>query len=128
MATEFKKDNAIKLVFEKTGQALHGDVVIEKINNLPENFESLPSDQEPVLAYGEVTGHSHRMFRMTEGSDLPGVVLKTGTDGVKFLHVIEPVVLRHQEHDPRIISPGFYKIGIQREYDPFTKLIRQVAD
>jgi hypothetical protein len=125
----FRTANPIELKF-KQRQALHGDVIIEKIDDLPEGFESLPKSEDGCLAYGEVTGHSHKLFRMTD-PDLPtsvGFDLRHGPDGIKFLVVKEPVEVRHQEHDPRIIPPGIYRTGIQREYDPFTKRARAVAD
>jgi len=44
------------------------------------------------------------------------------------LRVVNPVLLKHQEHSPIKLPPGDYKIGIQREYDPFEQIIREVAD
>lgn len=125
---DFKTENKIELSF-KNKQALHGDVIIEKIDELPCDFESLELEPKGVLAYGEVTGHSHKLFRMTD-SPIAGAAfdLRVTKDGVRLLKVVEPIEVRHQEHDPRVIPPGVYKIRIQREYDPFTKLARQVAD
>lgn len=126
---DFKTENKVNLIFEYK-QALHGDVIIEKIDKLPKEFDKLEKEPKDTLAYGEVTGHSHKLFRM---SDLPvdgaaAFDLRVSPDGFRYLKVAEPVEVRHQEHDPRVIPPGIYRIGIQREYDPYTKLIRQVAD
>lgn len=113
----------------KDGQELHGDVIVEKIEDLPESFEFMKKEPMDALAYGEASGHIHKLFKMT---DLPSgsyaFDLREKDDGTKYLKVIEPVVLKHQEHLPRIIPPGNYKIGIQREYDPFLKIARQVVD
>jgi hypothetical protein len=124
---EFKTDNKKELVF-KNSQALHGDVIIEKISDLPIEFKNMSKEKNDTLAYGEVTGHSHKLFMMTDMPQGGCFDLRVGNDGVRFLKVIESVELRHQEHDPRIIPPGDYVIKIQREYDPFTKLARSVAD
>ncbi len=130
---DFKKENEKPMFKNGLNQALHGDVIIEKIKSLPKNFEEMKKDKEPVLAYGEVTGHSHRLF-FRHDDNMPlsgGVTLKTSEDGTKFLLVEKEIVLRHQEHDPRIIGPGIYKSTIQREYNPFAngaEKIRRVAD
>jgi hypothetical protein len=66
-----------------------------------------------------------------QDTDIPDSVsfdLRSTPDGIKFLHVEKPVMLSHQEHDARIIPPGDYRIGVQREYDVFLKLARNVAD
>ena len=125
---DFKTENSVEIKF-KNAQALHGDVIIEKIN-APKEFSKMSKVKDDCLAHGEATGHSHKLFQHATGELMPAVSwdLRIDESGIKFLKVLEPVELRHQEHDPRIIPPGDYKIGIQREYDPFTKLARSVAD
>lgn len=129
MAHEFKKENPKEITFTNA-QALHGDVIIERIDSMPDNFKTLAKQNDDCLAYGEFTGHKHKLFRMQD-TDIPDSVsfdLRSTPDGIKFLHVEKPVMLSHQEHDAIIIPPGDYKIGIQKEYDPFTNLARNVAD
>lgn len=114
----------------KTGEHLHGDVIVKEIKTLPDNFEAMKKEPQDALAYGEFSGHLHKLFRMQD-ADLPDSVsfdLRIDGDGNKWLKVIEPIVVKHQEHSPRVIPAGCYKIGVQVEYDPFTKLARQVAD
>lgn len=123
----FNENNTQALDFQ-FNQALHGDVIIEKIEKLPKNFESLRNEPNSALAYGEATGHLHKLFRFGEETGSAAFALKITDDGVKYLKVDEPTVLKHQEHEPRVIPPGIYRIGIQREYDPFTKKMRSVAD
>lgn len=126
----FKKENSELMDFSEVNQCLHGDVIIEKINNLPSDFNSMKDEPNNALAYGEVTGHSHMLFRLNEhGMEAGGgFSLKQSNDGTKFLLVDQPIEVRHQEHDPRIIPPGKYKIGIQKEYDVWNKRLREVAD
>lgn len=132
MGHEFKTKNEKELSFDSYKEATHGDVIIRKLDKLPDDFESMQVEKEPVLAYGEVTGHSHRLFRMAEsgdiGSSAPHILLKTAPSGKKYIDIKESVVCRHQEHDPRVINPGIYEVEIQRELDPFTEIIRQVQD
>ena len=115
---------------DKTKQNLHGDVILERIESLPKEFDSLKDEPQQALAYGEATGHIHKLFRMPdrEGSELPTFKLKITENGERYLKVLEPTILKHQEHSPRVIQPGNYKIGIQREYDPYSKIVRRVID
>jgi hypothetical protein len=105
--------------------ALHGDVIIQRVEAVPENFSAMEVEPNSCLAYGELTGHAHKLFG-TPGVDFDVRVNPTTKE--RHLRVVNPVALRHQEHSPIVLPPGDYKIDIQREYDPFEKLVRQVAD
>lgn len=104
---------------------LHGDVIIQRVDKLPEDFSKLATEPKNALAYGEVTGHVHQL-QGVQGADFDLRVNEQTKE--RFLRIVEPTALKHQEHGPIILLPGDYKVGIQREYDPFSKLIRQVAD
>lgn len=59
-----------------------------------------------VLAHGEVTGHCHEV--VTADTGLPPSVEAAQffeVDGVRTLIVLEPCVLRHQEHAPIALAP-----------------------
>ncbi len=108
--------------FNKQGdEGLHGDVIVT-MEKLPSNFETMPIVKDACIAYGEATGHAHKIF----GSNFE--LRECPKTKVRHLRVVEPVMLKHQEHDAVTIPPGEYRIGIQKEYDPFDKLTRQVAD
>jgi len=125
----FNEHGKIEKLDFKTGEHLHGDVIIRKIKELPKDFESLKKEPNDSLAYGEAHGHFHKLFKMTDNPQGGhSFDLREIKEGKKYLKVIEPVILKHQEHAPRIIPEGDYEISIQREYDPFTKLIRKVTD
>lgn len=102
----------------------HGDVVITRIEILPEDFSSGTVEPMKALAYGEATGHLHQL----QGE--PGVDfdLRVNKTGERHLRIVNPTMLKHQEHSPMLLHPGVYRIGIQREYDPFEKLTRSVID
>lgn len=95
-----------------------GDVLICPVKRIPAKAAEQKIEGPIVLAYGEVTGHSHalwgraRMFREDGG----------GT----FLAVDEPATVKHEEHAPVALPPGKYEVTIQREYSP--DAIRNVAD
>lgn len=118
----FNESNPQEAKFKKMGdEGFHGDVIVT-MDHLPDGFEQLPRVKDDCLAYGEATGHCHMLisgvFDLREDPETKR----------KLLRVVEPTTLKHQEHEPRVIPPGTYRIGIQREYNPFEKLTRQVAD
>lgn len=120
----FNEHGTKKANFKKHGQeGLHGDVILT-LGKKPKGFDDMPVIEDDCLAYGEATGHAHKIF----GEPGSFSVRECKDTKTRHLHVVSEVMLKHQEHSPAIIPAGFYRIGIQREYDPFTKLIRQVID
>lgn len=101
-----------------------GDVYFIPVSNIPAGGKKR---ENGTAAYGEVTGHSHRL---DEASMAIAEVLECG-DGL-FLHVskdgisIEGATFVHEEHGPVTLAPGNYEIRIQREYAP--EGIRNVVD
>lgn len=87
----------------------HGDVLIARIADLPINVQKRAG---VTLAYGEVTGHSHRLQQADavqlweRGSDL-------------FLEVKSTsATLIHEEHHSIELPQGIYRVWRQREYRP----------
>ena len=87
-----------------------------------------------TLAFGEVTGHAHRV-NMNEMAQNAGVTLSMGynreagrdvPDG--FCVENATVTLKHEEHNPVDIPPGYYLVRIVREMDHITGRARYVAD
>ena len=96
----------------------HGDVIIAAVEQLPE--EVIP-ENGATLAYGEVTGHSHRF------ADPSAIELFRGLDGLLYLKVIADVAdLIHEEHHTLTIPRGLYRVWQQREYSP--EAIRRIVD
>jgi hypothetical protein len=83
----------------------------------------IPVDAKKILqrplAYGEVTGHSHKIEEDIEMYEL---------DGVLYLKTDRPVDLKHEEHNPITIDKGTWKVGIVQEYDAFAEEARKVQD
>jgi hypothetical protein len=86
----------------------HGDVLIQKVAELPKGGVRR---REPVLAYGEVTGHSHRV-EAPERAELWQV------RDLLYLCVLAPTRIVHEEHGPIPLAPGVYRVWQQREYLP----------
>lgn len=100
-----------------------------------------------ILAHGEVTGHCHEVVTTDSGLP-PGMDVAQFFDdpstGKRTLLLLEPAVLRHDEHDPIALDPvkqiqarqgdvllnpiggGAWEVTRQREYAP--DAIRNVAD
>lgn len=86
----------------------HGDVQVMKCESIPTEATKLNRKE---LAYGEVTGHAHRI------NDLVGELFETKT-GELFLRVDKLSHLTHEEHKPIMLDPGCYRIAIKRQYSP----------
>lgn len=97
---------------------LHGDVHVVVANEIP--VEALPIS-ERVLEYGEVTGHAHRF------ADDTAQVYQTKA-GQKYLRVVSPTDLTHEEHHTKTIPPGIYEIRRTRETDHMEGITRILAD
>ena len=81
-----------------------GDVVLREIPALPGGARPTA---ERVLAYGEKTGHSHRL----EGQ---GRVWRQDTR--LYLVLEQPSQVVHEDHRSVTVQPGLYEIVGQREY------------
>lgn len=101
----------------KKMQFRQGDVLIRRVSALPEG--EAKKRENGVIAYGEVTGHSHAVdVERAEVLEIErGVFLRVGPEGVSLVH---------QEHAPIFLPEGNYEATIQREYTP--EAIRNVAD
>jgi hypothetical protein len=103
-----------------------GDVGIFPIATLPMNAkrQDLPRP-DLVLAYGEVTGHAHRILAphkvsMWHAGEQRYIVVEGDAAG-------KGATLTHEEHGPQVLEPGVYQVKIQREYTLGGE-IRNVAD
>jgi hypothetical protein len=96
-----------------------GDVAIQKVDALPEGQEVKRENGKLILAYGEVTGHSHAIAA-------PQIKMIQVADGSRYLEARTSFTVRHQEHAPLTFPPGVYHVWQQREYSP--SAIRTVAD
>jgi len=93
-----------------------GDVLLIEIDKLPANL----IEKDKTLAYGEVTGHSHRF----ENSAV--CVFKDAKEQ-QYVQVEEESTLIHEEHAYAQVPKGIYEVRIQREVDLLGE-VRQVLD
>lgn len=106
--------------FEKVYR--HGDVIIFKLDekDLPQ-FTSKKATSL-TLAYGEVTGHSHKLT-----GDLELLEAELNQDEIMF-RVHTQGLLKHEEHDQIVLESGLYLKVNQVEYDPYQDLITRIRD
>jgi hypothetical protein len=100
---------------QKTGSLYrHGDVLISRISVLPNgaHLVSLKQGDGATLAYGEVTGHSHRIQQSNAAQ-----LWAQGNE--MFLEVTaSSATLIHEEHQAIELPKGVYRVWKQREYRP----------
>ena len=126
-----------------------GDVVMYKLND--EDFKQYDNKDKgsnnyqiadyegntrtkAVLAFGEVTGHTHRidMSEMVSNAGITLHMQHNGTAGTDIPRAFEvhrePVELQHEEHDTVTLPPVKYVIHIVREFNHITRRAQYVAD
>ena len=95
-----------------------GDVLLVPAT-LPEAATAITTTGDVILAYGEITGHAHRIKESAKVR-----VWSAGAE--RFLQVMETTALTHEEHAPITLLPGVYKLPQQVEYSP--RELQRVAD
>lgn len=116
----YNESKKVEVKSIKNGEViLHGDVIIKR-TELPEGFYGMREVRDGYLALGEATGHHHALIGEYD--------LREDDKKVKHLRLVEPCSIKHQEHHEIVLPPGDYTIGIQREYDHFEKITREVLD
>ena len=93
--------------------ARQGDVLLERVDSMPDGLEEVPRDPSRgvVLALGESTNHAHAI------SDSGAILFRgKGANDDRFLRVLKPVSLRHEEHAPIDLPQGLYRVRRQIEW------------
>ena len=102
-------------------QYRQGDVLIEEINNLPNDAKETASNKPVILAWGEVTGHKHQIKSGAKEFNFGGDKF-----GNRILTITKPSAnLVHEEHSTITLPKGNYRIIQQMEYQ---QEIRPVVD
>lgn len=107
----------------KKFQSRQGDIFFRVVNK-PKDLEMLKKHESKILAFGEVTGHSHQITSTTE------VESYVNKNGDIFLFSKDPIVVGHDEHTSINLPSGKWVcVTRQREYDPLAAdKERKVAD
>ena len=95
-----------------------GDVLLVRVDSLPKGSKLEKNEQDIVLAYGETTGHAHRISTAYASA--------YQWQGDRLIEIRKVSDLTHEEHHSIRLVPGVYKLVQQREYTP--ERIRTVSD
>lgn len=95
-------------------QYRQGDLLLERIDELPGGLREISRDGLAVLAEGEATGHQHvikasavRVFAEPQGPQ------------ATYVEIAESLaLLEHEEHAAIPLTKGAYRVTHQREYMP----------
>lgn len=94
-----------------------GDVLLVKASTVPDTAQRVPG--EVILAYGEVTGHAHRIIEKHKAEYFDA-------NAERFLQVAERTALTHEEHSAIVLDKGVYRQAFQVE--DFGDQVRRVED
>jgi hypothetical protein len=90
----------------------HGDLLVEKIDELPKKLKTVKSG---ILVSSISTNHKH----LVVGGDILA-------NGEKFyIRVAKKATLRHDEHKDIELPKGFYQVIRQIEFNGYDNLIVQ---
>ncbi len=99
----------------------HGDLSFHPINELPKGLKEIKHKGEYVLAYGEHTGHKHKI--VAEKMQ----IFQDG-NGRYYLKVNNSATITHEEHKTITLRPGIYRQEQELERDAFLNEIKKVVD
>ena len=111
-------------------QAAQGDLLIRRIDKLPNGLRAMQVDAGKFIVAHSETGHNHVI------AERPGVTVYTTDDPlISYLEVIDATekteallehLRGHDTHETIAIPSGVYELRRQREYTP--EGWRQVSD
>jgi len=99
--------------------AQQGDLILRKINAVPDGEIKETTRKRLILAHGE-SGHSHVI------EDDEAELVRIGEK--MLLKLTRAATIVHEEHKPVRLSPGIWEVGRVQEYDYFQRMSRQVID
>lgn len=100
-----------------------GDCIVIPVSSAVEGRRTSDSQTEAkILAFGELTGHTHRIVDPENACSVYKILDKL------YVETLKPVTLRHEEHAPIVIAPGLHEVRIVVEADHLAGVVRQVAD
>lgn len=102
-----------------------GDVLLMRIDSIPADAVPCVVKGDVILAWGEVTGHAHRIAPESVKPFAKGGIWSPTAE--RYIRALEGGAnLTHEEHSTIALPAGNYRVVQQREYHP--EEIRSVAD
>ncbi len=103
--------------------ARQGDVLLFRVTGLPKDAVAVKTNGDVILAYGEVTGHAHRIKR-DQTKEVSARIFDLGAE--RYLRIAEKVALTHEEHTAVFLEAGVYRQAFQ--FEEKRAEIQRVAD
>ena len=100
-----------------------GDVLLLRVDELPRDAKDETPAGDVILAYGEVTGHAHRIAQTQTAPKVR--VWNAGAE--RFIQVMEATALTHEEHAPIALEQGAVYKQIH-QVEERGEEVRRVAD
>lgn len=104
----------------------HGEIMLVPVESIPDQYKQVFPTQDYIVGHSE-TGHHHVLESKV---DFEVVSDKEKQD--LYFRLFEPAKMVHKKltdkHKTLTIPAGIYKRFHDTEYDPFSKIIRDVAD
>lgn len=97
-----------------------GDVLVRKVDALPKSAVQDGNTEKVILAYGEVTGHHHRI----EAGAKKYVDPETQCTYIEIAEAL--AALDHEEHSTLTLPAGIHEVIIQRGFS--RDMVRTVKD
>ncbi len=102
----------------------HGDVNLHPVKDIPKELKEVKHTGSFILAYGEVTGHSHRIA-VAEPQTMR---ILQDMNGNIYIELLKEAQIDHEEHGVLTVKPGWYFQVQERERDWFSQTNRKVID
>ena len=102
-------------------QIRQGDVFVMAIDSI-KGKRVEKDNNKTVLAYGEVSGHSHAI------AEKETTLYEDGTRRFLEICLTTGAALKHEEHSTIVLPKGNYEVRIQKQWDYMKQLSQQVRD
>jgi hypothetical protein len=97
-----------------------GDILFKPITKFPVSRKRLKVRKDGVVAYGEVTGHAHKVTG-------DATVFERAADKL-LIDVTGTAEVVHEDHKTIALPKGLYEVVRQRQHVPSTRRARFVGD
>jgi hypothetical protein len=124
-----------------TDIARHGDISLHPVSNIPKDAKLIEGGKDYqngnfILARGETTNHFHKLLSGKSQIDSTDPTIEAmftngkfkiyeTEDGVRYVEVLSPTPLVHEEHRSIVIPAGIYEQKAEIEEDPFSEAAAQ---
>ena len=104
-----------------------GDTLYFQCKKLPDSLTKKIL-KDGVIQHGESTGHAHRLEDYKNEEEQDALYFEDLSSGKRYLRLMKPRKIKHEEHKEIELPPGDYQIGIVRTISDFDDMVMPVVD